>query len=147
MTQPELFQIVYSSTASKRIAPEEIRAILETARAYNPSKGVTGLLLHDGLHFFQVLKGPKDAVESLYDAIAKDRRHANVVRILAQSIPERNFADWSMAYSEASPEELREIDGLSDHFRDGGGFANLQKGHAKLLINAFLNGILGNRSA
>lgn len=147
MAHQELLQLVYTSTAHGRMKSDAVRAIVETARRTNPSLDITGLLLFDGLHFFQVLEGPAEKVESLYEHIAKDPRHTRVVRILSHKVKERNFGDWSMAYSEARPEDLAQIDGLSDHFRDGGGFANLRSGQAKLLINAFLNGIWGNRAA
>jgi hypothetical protein len=44
----------------------------------------------------QVLEGGRDAVSQLYNTIAKDPRHRDVVLLSYEEITERRFAGWTM---------------------------------------------------
>jgi hypothetical protein len=55
------------------------------------------LLYKDG-NLMQVLEGDGPAVHALYERIAEDPRHRGALVLLDEEQPERQFADWSMAY-------------------------------------------------
>jgi len=99
--ESELFSLVYFSRSV--IQPDrvdaEIRSILDAARKKNPTRGVTGALLFSGGFFAQVLEGPLDAVQSTFEHIKTDSRHAEVSMLSCKPITSRSFADWSMAYA------------------------------------------------
>ena len=74
----------------------ELHGILRHAKTANPRRGVTGALCFaDGI-FIQVLEGGRDTVSALYNRIAADARHTEVVLLAYREIAERHFAGWSM---------------------------------------------------
>ncbi len=81
----------------------EIRQILETARRNNSQAKVTGALLFSADHFAQVLEGPQEAVEAIFERIQHDARHGEVTVLESLTSEQRDFSEWSMAY--ISPEE------------------------------------------
>jgi Sensors of blue-light using FAD len=91
-----LVRLLYASRAKTPLTPEAIDAILQTSRRGNPAAGITGLLCHSGDVFMQVLEGGREAVSALYNRIANDPRHTDVVLLQYEEITERRFAGWSM---------------------------------------------------
>lgn len=91
-----LVRLLYASRAKVPLTPEVIDAILQTSRKGNPAAGVTGLLCHSGDIFMQVLEGGREAVSALYNRIASDPRHTDVILLRYEEISERRFASWSM---------------------------------------------------
>lgn len=99
-----LLQIVYSSMNRISGAPEqvdtEIASILNRSRENNQRANVTGALLFNGQGFAQVLEGPAEAVEQIYERIQCDARHSGVVLLSNTVTADRVFSDWSMAYAD-----------------------------------------------
>jgi len=91
-----LIRLLYASRAVDKISQEELLKILSQSKANNPLIGITGVLCSSGLIFLQVLEGGRLEVNALYNQIAADRRHSDVVILSYQEITERNFANWSM---------------------------------------------------
>lgn len=81
----------------------EISHILETARKNNSKANVTGALLFSADHFAQVLEGPQEAVEAIFERIQHDTRHGDVTVLESLTSEQRDFSEWSMAY--VSPAE------------------------------------------
>ena len=99
------FRMVYCSrnriTGSPQEVVAEIDAILLASRRNNAANDVTGALLFNGEAFAQVLEGPRDAVDVAYAKLRFDPRHSNVVLLQQAKQLERNFGNWTMAYSDA----------------------------------------------
>jgi hypothetical protein len=93
-----VFFLVYVSAAVTWFSDTELRTLLAQARASNQGAGITGMLLYKDGNFMQVLEGEEPAVRALYARIAADRRHAGLVMLDSGHAPERQFADWSMAF-------------------------------------------------
>jgi hypothetical protein len=74
---------------------KDIRA---SARSRNHRAGISGALLFNGSAFAQVLEGPLDAVEAIFEAIQCDDRHSDVVMLRNAAAEARVFSGWSMAY-------------------------------------------------
>ena len=72
--------------------------ILSAARRHNQVDDVTGLLLFDGAHFLQLLEGDRTVISRLYNRIAVDPRHTDVVILGAGPTAERICPSWSMGY-------------------------------------------------
>ena len=61
------------------------------------------LLYGDGI-FIQVLEGPDENVDKLCEKIAEDPRHSAFEVLYTETIDERAFGDWSMAYKVLTPD-------------------------------------------
>ena len=94
----QLRKMVYLSTATAPYDEEELKRILDKARANNTANGVTGLLIyHDGC-FLQVLEGEADVVEATLKRVRNDPRHHGLMVVHKRDVTERLFPDWSMGY-------------------------------------------------
>lgn len=108
-------RVTYMST-SRNIRPEEVQALTETSAKNNQRKHVTGVLLHLGNVFFQVIEGPVEAIEELWPKIAADPRHEEVVVLKTElDAQHRLFGTWSMRavdlnrLQEFNEKELNEV--------------------------------------
>jgi Sensors of blue-light using FAD len=91
-----LVRLMYASRAAVSVDHEALLAILKKSKLNNTSSGVTGLLCFSGGIFLQVLEGGRLPVSKLYNRIASDPRHTDVVLLRYEEIGERSFAGWSM---------------------------------------------------
>ena len=87
---------MYASRAAEGLKPEAVNAILKKSTTNNPALGVTGVLCFSGTVFLQVLEGGRSQVSRLYNRIAQDPRHTDVVLLSYDEIDERSFAGWAM---------------------------------------------------
>lgn len=93
-----MYCLVYQSVATREFGPHEIETMLNKAREYNHSQGITGCLLFYKGTFLQYLEGNQIRVLSLFDHIKVDKRHSEVRLLTHGQIEEREFLDWDMAY-------------------------------------------------
>ncbi|MFB0914507.1 MAG: BLUF domain-containing protein [Burkholderiaceae bacterium] len=91
-----LVRLLYVSRAIDKNAQGAIESILESSRAYNMTNGITGVLCYGGDIFLQAIEGGRHAVNGLYNHIAKDERHTDVVMLHYEEIRERRFGGWTM---------------------------------------------------
>jgi hypothetical protein len=109
-----LYQIIYHSLASDDgMSPEALAALLRQARAYNQAHRLTGLLLYANRtkEFVQVLEGPRDEVQQIYQKIAGDPRHKHAFVLHEGEAAGRMFPDWRMGFAWANPQDLRATTG------------------------------------
>jgi blue light- and temperature-responsive anti-repressor len=99
----DIYRILYCSRNDIQSSPDhqlaEIRKILASARANNADCGITGALVFNAGCFAQVLEGPLQHVEATFEKIQRDLRHTDVTVLEACSVTQREFPDWSMAFS------------------------------------------------
>lgn len=100
-----LSTIIYRSHISDDVAYKTLGKLAEKANQVNESNSVTGILLFNGTHFFQVLEGPEDAVVAIYEEICNDPRHHNLVELMRDYAPARRFGNVGMELF-----DLREYD-------------------------------------
>jgi len=136
----DLILLCYASAATKQFNRQDIVNLLLQSRAKNARLGISGMLLYVAPSFFQVLEGERAVVASLYDTIARDQRHGDVLKLIEEPIEERAFADWTMGYADVSRSELSAIPGLNDFFASGATFNGIGPGRAKILLEAFRGG-------
>jgi len=98
MPEPDLDSLVYVSSAVKLLTPEEIEYLLTRARERNLEYGITGILLYIGGNFMQYIEGPSDNLEVIFKIIREDKQHSGIILVTRETIKEREFGDWSMAY-------------------------------------------------
>jgi hypothetical protein len=96
--QPALHRLIYASTAVGVLPAHQLDRILLRSRAFNPSAGITGLLLfHEGT-FLHCVEGPEAGVTSLMERIRRDKRHTGITILEAGVCTSRAFPDSSMGY-------------------------------------------------
>jgi len=93
-----LHKLIYTSSRRPNCDASEIENILASCRRNNPSKNITGVLLHSDHRFIQYLEGDKEEIMSLFEAIKKDDRHGGVNLRYYTPIEERIFPSWHMGY-------------------------------------------------
>ena len=136
----DLVHCIYTSVEPAPLPPEEIDALLTHSRSSNSRRGITGILLHVGRTFFQVLEGPRDAVDELYAKILVDARHTRITRIIYEPIARRFFGEFSMNFASLSASELSEAIEEQDQAGVEAQLASLDERRAKRLLRAFSEG-------
>jgi hypothetical protein len=113
-----MLSLIYVSTSVKLLNDEELLDILKISRQNNSPKDVTGLLLYKGGNFMQVLEGPDEAVEALYEKIKADPRHKDVNVLSREQISARQFPTWEMAFQNLDDPEVKNEPGYSQFLQD-----------------------------
>lgn len=108
-----LSSLVYVSASYKLMDDSELEQILRTARTTNGELEITGMLLYYDGSFMQVLEGPEANVRMIYHKITQDTRHRYIIKLLDESIVQRNFPDWSMGYQKLNQGDVESIEGFS----------------------------------
>jgi hypothetical protein len=111
----ELLSLVYVSSAVQLFSPDDLLNLLQQAREKNGRLDVTGMLLYKDGNFMQALEGPARVVHGLYATIARDPRHRQASKLLDYSTKERQFADWTMGFTN--------LDGVKPS--DGAGYSDI----------------------
>ncbi len=96
----KLYRLVYTSFRKSNCDEKEIQNILESCKKNNPSRNITGILLHSDKRFIQYIEGEKDDVLELYELIKNDSRHTSVNQRDFKQISERIFPSWEMGYKD-----------------------------------------------
>ncbi|EJL84668.1 diguanylate phosphodiesterase [Pantoea sp. GM01] len=91
-----LTTILYRSHLHDHVPIKTLEDMVAKANSKNKNSDVTGILLFDGLHFFQLLEGPREAVQGIYQRICQDARHHNLVELMHDFAPERRFGKVGM---------------------------------------------------
>jgi hypothetical protein len=92
-----LVRLMYASRATADLDAEAVSGVVKKAKTGNARLGITSVLCccSEGA-FLQVLEGGRNAVSRLYNRIAADPRHTDVVLLGYEEITERRFAGWAM---------------------------------------------------
>ena len=90
-------RIKYVSRFAQPFRPSELEELGKQAADKNKSLDITGILMTSGGLFYQVLEGPRDAVDEIFGYIRNDPRHTDVLVLsIEEDASERLFPDWSM---------------------------------------------------
>ncbi|MCW5643700.1 MAG: BLUF domain-containing protein [Rhodoferax sp.] len=93
---PELQYIAYTSTASRAIVDADLRYLLADARHFNTGVDLTGILLFNGLAFFQYLEGTPKACAAVMARIRSSSLHHSIYELSCDAVDGRRFGDWRM---------------------------------------------------
>ncbi|UWX95108.1 diguanylate phosphodiesterase [Enterobacter mori] len=91
-----LTTIIYRSHICEDVPVKALEEMVAAANRKNRHSDVTGILLFNGTHFFQLLEGPVDNVTAIYQQICRDPRHHNVVELMCDHGPSRRFGNVGM---------------------------------------------------
>lgn len=115
-----LTTILYRSHICENVSVKSLEDMVAAASRRNGEADVTGILLFNGTHFFQLLEGPDESVSAIYKHICEDTRHYNVVELMRDYAPSRRFGKSGM-----------ELFDLREHDRDDVLQTVLDKGTSK----------------
>ena len=101
--------IAYVSAASWNLLEEEIQRIVSESRRLNALNGITGVLIYCDGNFMQYFEGEEDAVMETFERIRASECHYQISELMNQPILEREFTDWSMGFSQPTPDEFVEL--------------------------------------
>ncbi len=107
-------QLVYLSQSTRKMSPEDLHAILKTAKQNNETIDVTGSLFYNGGWFLQVLEGPPSTLLELYKKIEKDPRHKNSRVLYNEPAKFRTFTRWSMNMTNLEDRQADKFEELAD---------------------------------
>ncbi|MCX8302361.1 diguanylate phosphodiesterase [Enterobacter pseudoroggenkampii] len=91
-----LTTIIYRSHICEDVPVKALESMVAAANRKNRQSNVTGILLFNGTHFFQLLEGPVEQVSAIYEQICNDPRHHNVVELMRDHGPVRRFGNVGM---------------------------------------------------
>ena len=90
-------RIKYVSEFSRSLEPSDIEELEAQCIRNNQKIGVTGVLMVSGNLFFQVIEGPEQKVDALYENILADDRHTRILKLADErDVKERLFPDWAI---------------------------------------------------
>jgi len=138
----QLVHCAYTSVLAPECTEAELVPILTKARRTNATLQATGILLFHQRSFFQVLEGPRQRIEPLFERISDDPRHMHVTRLVDEPISERSFRDWTMGLMEPTPADLAAVPGLAPVVAAGGSLADLDAAQARALLDSLARGPL-----
>lgn len=95
-TELDLVSLSYVSDAVEEFGILTLMQLVDKASKRNKTLNITGVLSFDNGRFGQILEGKPKDVETVWQSIQQDPRHANVVSLGMKRIPSRRFANWSM---------------------------------------------------
>ena len=131
-----MIRILYLSQSKRDITDAQVNDILATSKVNNLTYGITGVLIHGGGLFMQVLEGPEQSTLRLYAKIAEDRRHGDCKLIHITSANKQIFKKWSMAVIKCDPLQFQHIAALRENRYEsvpGKDFISLMGEFVKLL--------------
>lgn len=105
-----MFELTYSSFASKDLSKEDILAIDRVSIINNFKNNITGCLVCHNNEFVQIIEGSEPDVKNIYSKIRRDQRHRGISLLFIGPIFERQFKDWRMICHTFSLQEHRNFD-------------------------------------
>jgi hypothetical protein len=113
--------IIYLSTATKSMTDVEIEDLLVSARKFNATQNVTGILFYLDGNFVQYIEGTEDALHKVYQRITRSSVHKNIVQKVKEPIAIRNFPHGFLGATTISKYalfKLQQMDG-KEKFNNG----------------------------
>lgn len=92
--------VCYISNASPTLTDKDIDFVLEDAAARNSASHITGILLYNLGHFFQVIEGEESQITELFEnKIMVDPRHSDIYVVYNKSTTKPVFFDYSSKFN------------------------------------------------
>ena len=120
----KLIELTYVSEPAQGMSFLGLMRLLYHSYLRNLKLEITGALIFENNQFGQLIEGPEDVIESLWEKIQQDNRHKNIRLIERKSIGSRNFQKWTMVFQgdkelfKGLPEvsgAIEEVDFPADH--------------------------------
>ncbi len=109
-----IYRLMYTSTGRENLPDAELEHLLQGARRWNDTNGITGMLIYVEGHFLQIVEGARRDIEAVAERIAADPRHCGIIRLIEGETERRAFSDWSMGFRRLGKSEGKRILGAVD---------------------------------
>ncbi|HCB2364610.1 TPA: diguanylate phosphodiesterase, partial [Citrobacter freundii] len=104
-----LTTIIYRSHLRDDAPLKALEDMVTAANIKNRRSDVTGILLFNGHHFFQLLESPEEQVKEIYCCICNDPRHHNIVELMCDYAPARRFGKVGMELFDLQKHERNDV--------------------------------------
>ncbi len=94
----DLVELSYLSEAVSDMSFLGLMRLLESARAFNQSNGITGILLYDNQQFGQIIEGERASVMKVWKRVQEDKRHHRIELLEIREISERSYPEWLLRF-------------------------------------------------
>ncbi|MBU3566515.1 BLUF domain-containing protein [Polynucleobacter sp. MWH-HuK1] len=94
----DLVELSYLSEAVSDMSFLGLMRLLESARAFNQTNGITGILLYDNQQFGQIIEGERANIMKVWKRIQEDKRHHRIELLEIREISERSYPDWLLRF-------------------------------------------------
>jgi len=101
-----MYQLIYTSK-QKENKENTISNILDKAHFYNKQHNLTGVLLHKGDIFIQLIEGEQSEVRNLFEQIKIDPIHEDVTILDTKENQERLYEKWSLFFHEIEDRDFK----------------------------------------
>jgi len=88
--------LIYVSTAKYSMEHEKVVDILQVSWRNNHNSDISGMLIYDDNYFVQLLQGPINTVDTLYDKISNDIRHHSIELIGTELLARKDVNGWGI---------------------------------------------------
>lgn len=86
--------ICYISNISLFITEEDIEKLSSDMYKKNKKYNITGILIIQNGHFFQIMEGKSDVIDTVFENIKKDTRHTGLIKLIDTAIDIKFFGDY-----------------------------------------------------
>lgn len=93
----DLAHLIYHSQARQNLCLEDVMSILNQSIINNRLNDIHGLLIFDNGRFVQILEGPKQKIDALFQTIYDDTRHNHVEISYKKFTSKAFFSSWNMS--------------------------------------------------
>ncbi|VVE12523.1 MULTISPECIES: BLUF domain-containing protein [Pandoraea] len=118
----------YLSRALPDLDPLMLSKIIVNSRGFNATYGITGVLLYDGVTFYQYIEGPSEPLADARQRIEASQHHDDI-HVLLDGTPRTPgaFPTWSLGYLmlDTPAQALRAFVMPADHAALVAAFASL----------------------
>ena len=104
-TSELLHELLYFSVLAPNQMPTVVGQIVAQARRRNTERGITGLLVIDGIHFCQHIEGPRESVLVLLDSLRRDERHAELRVVYEGARTERRYCRFDLGFAQSDADD------------------------------------------
>ena len=110
-----LVELIYYSRSINSLTEDDFNFLLDGARQKNHKRNITGAIVYSGRVFLQLIEGPREQINQLFQSISHDARHYDVSLVSFRTVGERRFPEWEMNYLSTVDKPIyvdRELDRL-----------------------------------
>ncbi len=97
MGSKTLHKLMYVSSATSLLNPEELDSLMSKSQLKNAHFGVTGCVIYHAGNILQYIEGTRASIDFIYGSIVLDSRHTGIQRLCYAPVEKRSFSDWTMA--------------------------------------------------
>ncbi|WP_299892055.1 BLUF domain-containing protein [uncultured Lacinutrix sp.] len=90
--------ICYISNIKTNTSQKELRKLSHSISKKNDELHVTGVLIIQNGHFFQIMEGEESTIENTFKKIELDKRHFGLIKLLDTTIDYRMFEDYESGH-------------------------------------------------